>query len=172
MNRRDFLKTTSMGIVATALTPTIAIASNEIPLYKQFDYINKPVSAVFRINQYPCGKKFELVSVKVVARACRLKIVTDANIDLTQDKIDNYYTNELLLKEIKQNDFTHIYEIVVNNIIDPITYKRLNWYYVRGVKMPEYKTINGKLQVVKVNNEGETEREILTNKWSHVINNL
>ena len=173
MNRRDFLKTTSIGIAATALTPTLTIASSEIPLYKQFDYIDKPLSPVFRINQYPCGKKLELVSVKVVAQTCRLKIVTDENINLTHDKINNYYTNELLLNEIKVNNFTHIYEIVVNNsIIDSITYKRLNWYYVRGVKMPEWKTINGKLQVVKVNNEGKTEREILTNKWSNLINNL
>lgn len=187
MNRRDFLKTTSIGIAATALTPAIAFASSEIPLYKQFDWIDMPTCLLYRINSYDDGHN-EYAYVPVVVKTCKLKLTSDLNIDYTQEQIkenviatgfkneclysytQSYYTNELLLNEAKKLELTHIYYFGRTPVvIDPITNKPYVGYIVRGVKMPEYKTVNGKLQIVKVNNEGKTEREMLADKWNDVI---
>lgn len=179
MNRRDFLKTTSIGIAATALTPTIAIASSEIPLYKQFDWINMPACLLCRINSYDDGRH-EYGYTAAVVKSWKLKLRSDIDVNYTQEQIkekitatgfknktlysytQTYYTNELLLTEAKNLGLTHIYYFGrTTYIIDPVTFKQVAGYYVRGVTMPEYKTINGNLQVVKVNNEGKTEREII-----------
>lgn len=187
MNRRDFLKTTSIGIAATALVPTIAIASNEIPLYKQFDWINMPTCLLYRINSYDDGH-YEYGRVPVAVKTWKLKLHSDVNVDYTQETIketivatgfkneilysytQTCYTNELFLNETKNLGLTHIYCFGRTlEMIDPITYKPYVGYIVRGVKSPEWKTLNGKLQIVKVNNEGKTEREILINKWKDII---
>ena len=43
MNRREFFKMSGIGIASTALIPTTNLLTEEIPLYKQFVWINNPV---------------------------------------------------------------------------------------------------------------------------------
>lgn len=157
MNRRQFLTSTALGLGAVTLAPTIALASNEVPLYKQFDWFSRPASLIFRIESYQ--GKHSLVSTPIIARTQRLMIASRPDIDLTQQTVvgrqsgefdhpQTYYTNEFLLNEAKRMGFTHIYSFV--SYIEPDRC----WYVVRGVKKPDWKTVDGKLQVVEVDKDG------------------
>jgi len=74
MNRRNFFKTTALGIGATVLAPTITLgATTELPLYKQFDWLPGPVSLLHRINEYECGHK-ELESIAFAAKTYKFKL--------------------------------------------------------------------------------------------------
>lgn len=184
MNRRNFFKTTSLGLGAAMLAPTIALGvTDDVPLYKQFDWISHPASVMlFRINSHQ--GKLSLVCMPVIAKTRKLKVTSDVDIDLTQqkftdevsfdymvDKFGNeikrqrvssdgchpqtYYTNELLLNEAKRTGITHVYEFVKNPapIIDPYG-REYVCYFVRGAVMPDWKTVNDKLQIVEVDNDG------------------
>jgi len=191
MNRRNFFKTTTLGLGAAMLAPTIALGvTAEVPLYKQFDWISHPASVMFRINSHQ--GKLSLVCMPVschtwqptvIAKTWKLKITSGFDIDLTQqkftdevsfdymvDKFGNhikrqrvssggchpqtYYTNELLLNEAKRIGITHVYEFGKSTtVVDPYG-KEYVCYFVRGVKRPDWKTVDGKLQVVEVDNDG------------------
>jgi hypothetical protein len=61
------------------------------------------------------------------------------------------YTNETLLLAAKNMGLTHLYMFVKGPYtIHPLTYKKRYSYYVRGAKLPDWKTNRGKLQVVNV----------------------
>jgi len=165
MNRRNFFKTTALGIGAIVLTPTITLgATTELPLYKQFDWLPGPVSLLHRINEYECGHK-ELESIAVAAKTYKFKLTSDVNVDYTQEYFvgnndkgisdlkynQRYYTNALLLNEAKKFGFTHIYCFVRT---PPIVYpdgKEFVGYCVRGVKMPEWKSVDCKIPGIKIN---------------------
>ena len=183
MNRRNFFKTATLGLGAAMLAPTIALGvTAEVPLYKQFDWISHPSSVMFRINSHQGKSSF--VCTPVIAKTWKLKVTSDVDIDLTQqkftdevsfdymvDKFGNeikrqrvssggchpqtYYTNELLLNEAKRIGITHLYSFDQDRcpIIDPYGRKYV-CYCGRGVKRPDWKTVNGKLQVVEVDNDG------------------
>ena len=183
MNRRNFFKTTTLGLGAAMLAPTIALGvTDDVPLYKQFDWISHPASVMFRINSHQ--GKLSLVCMPVIAKTWKLKVTSDVDIDLTQQKFTDevsfdymvdkfgdhikrqrvgfgrchpqtYYTNELLLNEAKRTGITHVYEFVKHpaSIIDPYGHEYV-CYFVRGVKRPDWKTVNDKLQVVEVDNDG------------------
>lgn len=183
MNRRNFFKTATLGLGAAMLAPTIALGvTDDVPLYKQFDWMTHPAGMLFRIED--CDGKRSAVCTPVVIKTWKLKVTFDVDIDLTQqkftdevsfdymvDKFGNhikrqrvssggchpqtYYTNELLLNEAKRTGITHLYSFVKNPcpIIDPYGRKYV-CYFVRGVKRPDWKTMDGKLQVVEVDNDG------------------
>jgi hypothetical protein len=183
MNRRNFFKTTTLGLGVAMLAPTIALGvTAEVPLYKQFDWLTHPASLMFRINSHQ--GKLSLVCMPVIAKTWKLKVISDVDVDLTQqkftdevsfdymvDKFGNhikrqrvssggchpqtYYTNELLLNEAKKTGITHLYGFVRStSIIDPYGRKYV-CYGVRGVKRPDWKTVDGKLQVVEVDKDGD-----------------
>lgn len=176
MNRREFFKTTALGVSAVTLAPTIALASNEVPLYKQFDWFSQPATLMFRIETYQ--DKRSLVCQPVYVRSTRLMLLTEPDVDLTQqttvgrqswdyeierfgqhitkarqkcDFDQTYYTNEILLNEAKRLGITHIHSFV--SYVDEGGHNK-RWYIVRGVKKPDWKTVNGKLQVVEVDKDG------------------
>lgn len=183
MNRRNFFKTTTLGLGAAMLAPTIALGvTDDVPLYKQFDWISHPASVMFRINSHQ--GKLSLVCMPVIAKTWKLKVTSDVDIDLTQqkftdevsfdymvDKFGNqikrqrvssggchpqtYYTNELLLNEAKRIGITHLYCFEQDRwpYYGEGGYKYVT-YFVRGVKRPDWKTVNDKLQVVEVDNDG------------------
>jgi len=192
MNRRNFFKTTTLGLGVTMLAPTIALGvTAEVPLYKQFDWLTHPASMLFRIED--CDGKRTAVCKPVVIKTWKLKITSHHDIDLTQqtftkntasvsgrfvyprpnrvsdvigvqDRQDfesdqhpqTYYTNELLLNEAKRTGITHLYSFVKTPypITDPYGSKYVT-YSVRGVKRPDWKTVDGKLQVVEVDKDGD-----------------
>ena len=123
----------------------------------------------------------------VIAKTWKLKITSDFDIDLTQqkftdevsfdyivDKFGNhikrqrvwsggchpqtYYTNELLLNEAKRTGITHLYSFEQTTLQPRVMwtggYKYVT-YFVRGVKRPDWKTVDGKLQVVEVDKDGD-----------------
>jgi len=192
MNRRNFFKTTTLGLGATMLAPTIALGvTAEVPLYKQFDWLTHPASLLFRIED--CDGKQTAVCTPVVIKTWLLKITSHHDIDLTQQTftektssrsgrfvfprrnrvsdvigvddqqdfeakkhLQTYYTNELLLNEAKRTGITHLYSFVKSPcpIINPYGSKYVT-YSVRGVKRPDWKTVDGKLQVVEVDKDGD-----------------
>lgn len=176
MNRREFFKTTALWAGATTLAPTIALEANEVPLYKQFDWFSHPATLMFRIEVFQ--GKHSLVCQPVCVKTTRLMLVTEPDVDLTQQTIvvrqsgdyeierfgqhitkerrkfdhpQTYYTNEILLNEAKRLGITHIYSFA--SYVDEGGHNK-RWYIVRGVKKPDWKTVNGKLQVVEVDKDG------------------
>lgn len=177
MNRREFIKSgiSLAGITGVmGITPLLANSNDTVPLYKQFDWISLPVAKVFRVEIHPNGEHM-LACVPIAVMTEKLNLCS-GGIDLTEEKFtfntqsrfiidmkyqQTYYTNELLLNAAKELGFTHLYCFGRVYTADGMEH-----YYVRGAKFPEWKTINGQLKVVEVNEEGRTEREVLTNKWS------
>lgn len=184
MNRRNFIKSgiSLAGITGImGITPILANSNDNVPLYKQFDWISLPVAKVFRVEIHPNGEHM-LACVPIAVMTEKLNLCS-GGIDLTEEKFTSivntrlelpngiinysdffkqtYYTNELLLNAAKELGFTHLYCFGRVYTADGVAH-----YYVRGAKFPEWKTINGQLKVVEVNEEGRTEREVLTNKWS------
>lgn len=176
MNRRDFFKTSALGIAVAAITPTLSLAADEVPMYKQFDYFDSPTATLWRVNNY--RGNLSVVTTTAIAKTWKLKLKSDIIVDHTEETIResrmmeyghgikpfkytrSYNTNELLLNEAKALDITHIYCFFRGPALcDPVTGKLFVSYFVRGARMPEWKLINNKLQVVKVNEKGETERE-------------
>ena len=176
MNRRDFFKTSALGVAVAAITPTLSLAADEVPMYKQFDYFDSPTATLWRVNNY--RGNLSVVTTTAIAKSWKLKLKSDIIVDHTEETIResrmmeyghgikpfkctrSYYTNELLLKEAKALDITHIYCFFRSPpIFDLISGKVFVSYFVRGARMPEWKMVNGKLQVVDVNEQGETELE-------------
>ena len=60
-----------------------------------------------------------------------------------------------MLNEAKRTGITHVYEFVKHpaSIIDPYGREYVT-YFVRGVKRQDWKTVDDKLQVVEVDNDG------------------
>jgi hypothetical protein len=176
MNRRNFLKTTALGIGASVLTPSVTFCASEVSPYKQFDWIPLPSSMLFRIETYQ-GRR-SCVRMPVIAKSTLLKIITHCNVDdltkqtLTEEVACNhiidhlgnhttntrrtYYTNKLLLAEAKKEGLTHIYNF--QSYLDKQGDSEFRWYIVRGVKKPGYKTLNNMLKTVEVDEVG---RDIL-----------
>lgn len=163
MNRRNFLNTVALGVGGLISLPILSIGKS-IPLYNEFDWLPYPCGLLFRIENHNGNHSFQ--SIPVTAKTYRTKIVSDIDIDYTKEIINKevpfdilgtketrsqlFYTNEILLKCAKEEGFTHLYCFGRANFLNPKTYKPFTGYFIRGVKMPDWKTINGKLQVVSV----------------------
>ena len=172
MNRRNFFKTTALGVGATVLAPTITLgATTELPLYKQFDWLPSPVSLLYRLNEITEteDRYMEVEYMPVAVKTQKLRVVSDVNVDYTLEQVVEpaeywilggalnrsvkynqlYYTNPLLLNEAKKAGFTHLYMFASSIQFDkPLHYRN---YFVRGVKMPEWKSVDGKIPGIKIN---------------------
>lgn len=147
INRRDFFKTTALGvgatalgIGATALAPAITLATEpELPLYKQFGWVDLPefLSCV-RYNGENNELEYRPFAVRTFTKLC-----PKSDIDYTNGNVitgENAHTaNELLYKEAKLFGLTHLYCIQSEKFtIDRGSYRV---YYIRGAKVPiEYKS--------------------------------
>jgi hypothetical protein len=165
MNRRDFFKSTGLSLAGIPFLKWSALADNfksDSPLYDQFDWVNTPVGLTFRIENE------RIVSLPFVCKTIRLKIVTHKDNDLSKQyfsqcrsgnvgfytcyiknfHIQKIWTNKHLLKECLKLKLTHIYTIMQSPPLclgsDQVS------YYVRGAKLPGWKTENGKLKVVNL----------------------
>lgn len=165
MNRRNFIETVGLGIGGLIALPMSSIG-NPIPLYKEFDWLPTPSSLLFRIENH--NGNHSVVSKPIVARTYKTKIISDIDVDYTKETITKkvlynflgreitysqlVYTNENLLKYVKKQGFTHIYAFCRFEypVINPVTNKPYMCYFIRGLRMPDWKTQNGKLQIVNV----------------------
>lgn len=163
MNRRNFLNTVVLGVGGLISLPMLSIGKS-IPLYNEFDWLSYPCGLLFRIEK--SDKKHSMVSIPVTVKTYRTKIFSNIDIDYTKEIINEevpfdilgtkltrsqvYYTNEILLRYAKEQGFTHLYGFFKIDYLEPTTYKPYLCYCVRGVKMPDWKTVNGKLQIVNV----------------------
>lgn len=177
MNRRDFLKTSVIAGAATLFTPAIVSAQPPAPAlppisWKEFDWMKFPSELAFRVEVK--DGKHQLVSTPYFCKTQKTKLVFfEGNPDLTAEKETVLYrhciqhgdekpfrvrkeemvvhTNPVLLHEAKKLGFTHIYMFVSGPyIINPVTYEKQYSYFIRGAKMPDWKTDHGKLQIVNV----------------------
>lgn len=165
MNRRNFIETLGLGIGGLIVLPMLSIG-NPVPLYKEFDWLPFPANLLYRIENH---NGIHSLGVKsIAARTYKAKIISDIDVDYTKETItkkiiDEYlgrdivypqlvYTNEILLKYAKEQRFTHIYTFFrfEHPVINPVTDKPYMCYYIRGLKMPDWKTQNGELQIVNV----------------------
>jgi len=170
MNRRSFLKTSILTAGALTCVPLNAIM--DIPQcvpnisYIDFDWTNTPAFLGFRIERTSIPIiSLKVVSMPLLVKAQKLKIRTSPDVDLTNERqtvtscgylqpstID-VFTNEILLTEAKKLGFTHLYCFCSSRVSIWQPYdKELPYrnYFVRGVKAPDWKLINGKLQVVNL----------------------
>lgn len=165
MNRRNFLNTVALGI-GGVISLTVVSIGNTIPLYNEFDWLPYPCGLLFRMENH--NDKHSIQSLPITVKTYKTKIISDIDVDYTKETITKrisnnitgtekmrsqlFYTNEILLKYAKEQGFTHLYGFFRNEIpsLDPVTDKPYMCYYVRGLKMPDWKTINGKLQIVNV----------------------
>lgn len=178
MNRLDFIKTMSVGIGGLITLPAIGFST--LPLYKEFDWLPSTASLIFRIEQTNEGiRSITSMPVCAMTYKTKIRSFGDIdytkqttteninydhlvsrigqyNIAGQRREVSNhsqtYYTNEILLKYAKEQGFTHLYGFfrASTPIICPVTNKPFFTYFVRGVKKPDWKTINGKLQIVNV----------------------
>jgi hypothetical protein len=154
INRRNFFKTSGIGIASAALLPTTSLIAQEptIPLYKQFEWVDTPIFLMFKHNK----EKNKLESVPFIVKSLRTKICSTIDIDLTHGQIitreNAHIVDECLYKEAKMNGLTHLYSIgtggfVVNNELT----QTHRIYYIRGAKVPpEYSYINVKYFTCKI----------------------
>ena len=130
----------------------------ELPLHSCFDWVTGPYFIAYRIEatDVTAPPQISQSSFQVISK--KLSITSDINEDLSKevttisigDQMRSVNTNERLLTECLELGFTHIYEIISTVYTDfiepPNPYKLI--YYVRGVKKPDWQTINGELQTV------------------------
>jgi hypothetical protein len=164
MNRRNFIKTVGVGIGGLTSLPTLSVEKS-IPLYKEFDWLSTPSGLLYRIENHN-GKKF-INDIPFCVKTQRIKLVSDVNVDYTkeiivdgkgsydifkakEERLQIYYTNEFLLRCAKEQGYTHLYEFCRVVFYDVVTLESHSAYFVRGVKLPDWKTVDGKLQVVNV----------------------
>lgn len=165
MNRRNFLNTITIGTASIISLPMLSIGKS-IPLYNEFDWLTYPSGVLFRIEE--SDKKYSMARIVVYVKTHKTEIFSDINTDYTKEVINEqvsydilgtkltrsqvYYTNKILLKYAKKQGFTHLYGFFRNEcpIVNPVTNKPYFCYYIRGLKMPDWKTVNGKLQIVNV----------------------
>lgn len=167
---------------ATLLQSVIDLNIYEhIPLYKQFDWVPCHASVIYRIESFHGHPS--TVCIPIIVKSQKLPLRGDINTDYTTETIaglvnvtydinrfgdyitkerhhknyiQTYYTNEVLLNEAKKLGFTHIYRFMSSRqsiwqpYDEPLPYRN---YFVCGVKKPEYKTVNGKLQIIEINHE-------------------
>ena len=169
MNRRNFLKTISVGVGATAvftLVPSVITSPAPKISWEDFDWMPFPSCWFFKIEPHKGNYKFP--SVIVTAKICKTKILYYENgPDLTRErriiqgtdftrsgyKVNmpkTIYTNEILLLEAKRLGFTHIYMFHSPlTMIEPDRASRRG-YYISGASFPGWTTDHGKIQVVNV----------------------
>lgn len=174
MNKRDFIKNIGLGVIAAPLlSPAASLFKNEveldtssIPLYKEFDWLSFPSGLLFRTENHN-GVHY-MNSIPFSVGTYRTKIISDVEVDYTKEAITKeviydicgrktkysqlVYINEKLLEYAKEQGFTHLYTFhrLECPTIDPVTDKPFVCYFLRGLKMPDWKTVNGKLQIVDV----------------------
>lgn len=176
MNRRDFFKTSAVATATLCATSVLGITAAAKPKisWKDFDWMPYPAALAFRI-EVKNGRE-TIVSTPYVCKTLKTKLVVsaaeaeredwtqetllvDRNIGLPKawhqedkDRCQTVYTNETLLLEAKQLGFTHLYMFLRFGPIYDLETCKPSWYGygIRGAKLPEWKTQNGKLQVVNV----------------------
>ena len=153
INRRNFFKTSGIGIASAALLPTTSLIAQEptIPLYKQFEWVDTPVFLMFKHNK----EKNKLESAPFIVKSLRTKMCSTIDIDLTHGQIitreNAHIVDECLYKEAKQNGYTHLYAIVTYKIVDNELKPTHRMYVIRGAKVPpEYSYINVKYNYSKM----------------------
>lgn len=166
MNRRQFLQTTATATGALFLPFSVLAATPKPKIsWEDFDWMGMPSQLAFRIEIR--NGKHHLASIPYLCRTWKTKLCySEKNPDLTAEtfvidknknlpkvwhqeegRFQTIYTNEILLLEAKNMGITHIYQFLRGTwIINPVTYQRDYTYYVRGARLPEWKTNRGKLQ--------------------------
>jgi hypothetical protein len=149
MNRRNFIKASVIGSISlTGLVNGVELNRSKVT-YKDFDWVDRPVSYLFRMEKYNdnYGGELRLVSIPVCCKILRCKSVSDIGVDWTEEVLEEkghkYYTNEILLTEAKRNGYTHLYKF------DSICYDGIRIYYLYGVKKENWKRVNGKIRIVE-----------------------
>jgi len=154
INRRNFFKTSGIGIASAALLPTTSLIAQEptIPLYKQFEWVDTPIFLMFKHNK----EKNKLESTPFIVKSLRTKMCSTIDIDLTHGQIitreNAHIVDECLYKEAKQNGYTHLYSIVTCKVVTDNELKPTHrMYVIRGAKVPpEYSYINVKYFTCKI----------------------
>ena len=139
INRRDFFNKTTLGIGAIALVPITSLCSStpEVPLYKQFVWVDLPEFLSYRYNE-----NNELGYRRFAVRTFKTKLYPISDIDLTYgnviDRKNAHTANDLLYKQAKLFGLTHLYCIRSDEFtIDRGSYR---YYNIRGATVPiEYK---------------------------------
>jgi hypothetical protein len=148
MNRREFFKMSGIGIASTALIPTTNLLTEEIPLYKQFVWINNPVFVWVDTPVFPLkiqNKETQKVeTLTFVVKTQILKIRTPVDIDYTEGNIitehNTYIVHQSLFNEVKSLGYTHLYSIGSKSVMSRPNMKEFRSYYVRGVIVPSVYT--------------------------------
>ena len=174
MNRRQFLQTASLATGALFLPFSIVAATPKPKIsWKDFDWMPFPSCLAFRVEAKN-GKHF-LTSIPYVCKTWKTKIFSFVGEpDLTREKCQipfryivpntiasmskivmetrEVHVNETLLLEAQKMGITHLYMFVRNEfqLWHPTENRFFNCYYVRGARLPDWKTNRGKLQVVNV----------------------
>ena len=154
INRRNFFKTSGIGIASAALLPTTSLIAQEptIPLYKQFEWVDTPIFLMFKHNK----EKNKLESTPFIVKSLRTKMCSTIDIDLTHGQIitreNAHIVDECLYKEAKQNGYTHLYGIVTYKVVTDNELKPTHrMYVIQGAKVPpEYSYINVKYNYSKM----------------------